>query len=311
MMNAIEFDQVQKYYGDFHALKGISFNIPQGSFFALLGPNGAGKSTLINSLAGLVTPTSGHIRLMGQDIQRYPQLARRNLGLVPQELVSEPFFSVVQLLKYQAGYFGLRQVDSWIEQLLVRLDLWNQRDQLTHTLSGGMKRRLLIAMALVHKPAVVVLDEPTAGVDVDLRRNLWSFAQELHQAGHTLVLTTHYLEEAEQLCDQVAIVHQGRLLALESKKDLLNRDQHRWVYIQLQKGQELTFPSHQAWWFKAENEGYLLQLPKQESLHGVIFQLMEQGLVIEHLDIRQPSLEEVFVEMVKMQNTTGSQSSEL
>lgn len=228
---AVHFHQVKKQYGDLAALKGVFFSVEEGAFFGLLGPNGAGKSTLINSMAGLVIPTSGRIEIQGHDVIEDYRQTRRLLGLVPQELIADPFFSIKELLELQSGYFGLKgaQQRAWIGELLERLALSDKADKNTAQLSGGMKRRVLIAMALVHRPKVLVLDEPTAGVDVDLRRTLWDFTKELHQQGHTIILTTHYLEEAEALCDKVAIMQQGEVKALDSTQALLSK--HNWKSV--------------------------------------------------------------------------------
>ncbi len=221
---AIQIDNVHKHYGDVHALKGLSLNIEKGEFFGLLGPNGAGKSTLINIIAGLTRMDSGHVSVMGHDVVSSYRQSRQSLGVVPQELVFDPFFSVREILQIQAGYFGkAKQSPAWIDALLEGLNLTDKADSNMRALSGGMKRRVLIAQALVHKPEVVILDEPTAGVDVELRSSLWSFVKELHNDGHTIVLTTHYLEEAENLCQRIAIVNQGQLIALDSKESLLAR----------------------------------------------------------------------------------------
>ncbi len=224
MQAAIHIDNVQKYYGAVHALKGMSFTVEKGEFFGLLGPNGAGKSTLINIIAGLTRMDSGKVTVMGHDVVKHYRRSRRQLGVVPQELVYDPFFSVREILQIQAGYFGKGKLcAAWIDSLLEGLKLTDKADANMRALSGGMKRRVLIAQALVHKPDVVILDEPTAGVDVELRASLWEFVKALHQDGHTIVLTTHYLEEAESLCQRIAIVDHGRLIALDSKEALLAR----------------------------------------------------------------------------------------
>jgi ABC-2 type transport system ATP-binding protein len=205
MIPAIQIEQVVKRYGGFTALAGVSLQIEQGEFFGLLGPNGAGKTTLISILAGLNIATSGSTAVMGHDVVRGYREARRALGVVPQELVFDPFFTVREALTIQSGYFGLRNNEAWIEELLHCLDLTEKADTNMRQLSGGMKRRVLIGQALVHKPPVIVLDEPTAGVDVELRQSLWQFIRRLNQDGHTIVLTTHYLEEAEALCGRIAV----------------------------------------------------------------------------------------------------------
>jgi ABC-2 type transport system ATP-binding protein len=221
---AIHIDSVHKHFGAVHALKGMSLTVEQGEFFGLLGPNGAGKSTLINIIAGLTRMDSGSVSVMGHDVVSHYRQSRQHLGVVPQELVYDPFFSVREILQIQAGYYGKgRKASAWIDALLEGLKLTDKADANMRSLSGGMKRRVLIAQALVHKPDVVILDEPTAGVDVELRSSLWEFVKELHRDGHTIVLTTHYLEEAESLCQRIAIINHGRLIALDTKDALLAR----------------------------------------------------------------------------------------
>ena len=208
---------VEKCYGSFTALAGVSLRVEEGEFFALLGPNGAGKTTLISALAGLTHPSAGSLSVMGHDVVKDYRAARRALGIVPQEIVFDPFFSVRETLRFQAGYFGIarsRQLDAWIDELLAKLSLTDKADKNMRQLSGGMKRRVLVAQALVHRPPVIVLDEPTAGVDVELRQTLWSFIRELNSQGHTILLTTHYLEEAQQLCSRIAMLKQGRIVAM-------------------------------------------------------------------------------------------------
>ena len=220
-MLALSIKDVRKSYGKVQALDGISFDIQQGEFFGLLGPNGAGKTTLISTMAGLSRPDSGKIEVMGHDVEKDFRIARRQLGVVPQELVFDPFFTVRETLRFQSGYFGLRYNDDWIDEIMANLDLTSKAQSNMRSLSGGMKRRVLVAQALVHRPPVIVLDEPTAGVDVELRQSLWQFISRLNQAGHTIVLTTHYLEEAESLCARIAMLKGGRLVALDTTENLL------------------------------------------------------------------------------------------
>lgn len=206
------------------ALRNVSLEIAQGSFFGLLGPNGAGKTTLIQTMAGLVRPSSGKVHVMGVDTLAQPATARRLLGIVPQELVFDPFFTVRETLQIQSGFFGLNRNDDWIDECLTALGLEDKAQANMRTLSGGMKRRVLVAQALVHRPPVIVLDEPTAGVDIDLRQSLWRFIKSLNRQGHTILLTTHYLEEAESLCHRVAFLKAGRLIAEEDTERLLMGD---------------------------------------------------------------------------------------
>ena len=207
----------------FQALSDVSFEVKEGEFFGLLGPNGAGKTTLISVLAGLVKATSGSAKVMGYDVQSEFRQARRALGVVPQELAYDPFFTVRETLRLQSGYFGLRNNDDWIDEILFNLGLTDKAEANMRALSGGMKRRVLVAQALVHCPPVIILDEPTAGVDVDLRRGLWEFISRLNKKGHTILLTTHYLEEAESMCDRLAFLKRGNLIALDTTEVILAR----------------------------------------------------------------------------------------
>ena len=221
MTAAVSINNVVKHFGSLKALGGVSLEIQPGEFFGLLGPNGAGKTTLISSLAGLVRPDSGTLQVLGHDVFKDFRNARRLLGVVPQELVFDPFFNVRETLRIQSGYFGIRHNDDWIDEILANLDLTNKADVNMRRLSGGMKRRVLVAQALVHKPPVIVLDEPTAGVDVELRQGLWQFVRRLNNEGHTIILTTHYLEEAEALCNRIALMKLGKVLALDTTANLM------------------------------------------------------------------------------------------
>jgi ABC-2 type transport system ATP-binding protein len=223
MIPAIEIIGAQKRFGSLQALDQVNLRVEQGEFFALLGPNGAGKTTLINLLSGLSRPDGGTLKVMGYDVVREYRQSRRNMGVVPQELVFDPFFTVMETLRIQSGYFGIRDNEEWILYVLERLQLADKAHSNLRTLSGGMKRRVLIAQALVHRPPVIVLDEPTAGVDVELRRSLWTFFRELNSDGHTVLLTTHYLEEVESLCRRVAILRRGQIVALDSVENLIEQ----------------------------------------------------------------------------------------
>ena len=221
MTAAVSIIDVVKNFGALQALAGVSLEIGEGEFFGLLGPNGAGKTTLISTLAGLLRADSGRLSVLGHDVVRDYRVARRLLGVVPQELVFDPFFSVRESLRIQSGYFGIRNNDAWIDEILENLDLTGKANVNMRRLSGGMKRRVLVAQALVHKPPVIVLDEPTAGVDVELRQGLWQFVRRLNGEGHTIILTTHYLEEAEALCGRIALMKQGRVIALDTTANLI------------------------------------------------------------------------------------------
>ena len=221
MSAAVSIVDVVKHFGSLKALDGVSLEIEEGEFFGLLGPNGAGKTTLISSLAGLARPDSGNLKVLGYDVIKDFRQARVRLGVVPQELVFDPFFNVRETLQIQSGYFGIRKNDDWIDEILHNLDLTSKANVNMRRLSGGMKRRVLVAQALVHKPPVIVLDEPSAGVDVELRQGLWQFVRRLNEEGHTIILTTHYLEEAESLCGRIALMKQGRVVALDTTANLL------------------------------------------------------------------------------------------
>ncbi|WP_198525646.1 ABC transporter ATP-binding protein [Thiomicrorhabdus sp. Kp2] len=299
MALAVQFNNVVKDYAELQALKGVSFDVEEGAFFGLLGPNGAGKSTLINAMSGLVVPTSGNIQVQGYDVIDDYRHTRRLLGLVPQELIADPFFSIKELLELQSGYFGMKgpQQKKWINELLERLALADKADANTSQLSGGMKRRVLIAMALVHKPKVLVLDEPTAGVDVDLRRTLWEFTKELHQQGHTIILTTHYLEEAEALCDRVAIMQKGQIKALDNTQALLSKHPYRYLRVNVAKlANELT-GSLADLLVEKEHNSYVFQIDKNSSMAEVLGLIEKAGLDVTDVSSRDATLEEVFLDL--------------
>ncbi len=220
---AVEIESLARRFGDVDALAGVDLTVAPGEFFGLLGPNGAGKTTLISILAGLTRADRGRVRILGHDVVDDYRVARRLLGVVPQELVFDPFFTVRETLTIQSGYFGIRGNDDWIDEILHHLDLTSKADANMRALSGGMKRRVLVGQALVHKPPLIVLDEPTAGVDVELRQSLWVFIRKLNADGHTIILTTHYLEEAEALCGRIAMMKAGRIVALDTTRNLLAR----------------------------------------------------------------------------------------
>jgi ABC-2 type transport system ATP-binding protein len=298
MTAALSIAGVRKSYGRLHALRGIDLTIAPGEFFGLLGPNGAGKSTLINIIAGLVRMDAGHIAVMGHDIERDFRAARRSLGVVPQELVFDPFFNVRDMLRIQAGYYGCgREAWPWIDEMLERLDLAAKAATSMRALSGGMKRRVLIAQALVHKPPVVILDEPTAGVDVELRRTLWQFMTELHRRGTTVVLTTHYLEEAQELCGRIAILDHGALQVVETTRELLARHPFRFLRLKLAEGAVL--PEALRPLVAAEING-AIELKLETARHpiaGVFATLKNAGISIEDVHTREPDLEDIFIDL--------------
>jgi ABC-2 type transport system ATP-binding protein len=272
--------------------------VERGEFFGLLGPNGAGKTTLISILAGLARPTGGYARVLGHDVVTDYRNARRKLGVVPQEIVFDPFFSVRETLSIQSGYFGLRNNEAWIDELLASLHLADKADANMRQLSGGMKRRVLVAQALVHRPPVIVLDEPTAGVDVELRQTLWQFIRELNRQGHTIILTTHYLEEAETLCGRIAMLKQGQIVALDSTKNLLARFSEKYLKVTLGEGALLPrelLPRVSA----STGQEYILALHDYFEVEKVVSALRGAGVAIQELEILQPDLEEAFVKIMR------------
>jgi len=303
MVPAIEVQRVAKRYGTVQALAGVDLEVRQGEFFGLLGPNGAGKTTLISVLAGLARPDSGSARIMGHDVAADYRHARRALGVVPQELVFDPFFTVRETLTFQSGYFGIRDNRDWIDEVIHSLDLQDKADTNMRRLSGGMKRRVLVAQALVHKPPVIVLDEPTAGVDVELRHGLWRFIRRLNEDGHTIVLTTHYLEEAETLCGRIAMLKQGRVVALDTTQNLLDRFSGSYVRLKIAGG---VLPAGLAGRVAGESEGYFtLRLDSYEDLETVMHALRADGARVQEMELLQPDLEEVFVKLMHGQEGDG------
>ena len=298
MKKAIVFNKVKKNFGKLEALKGIDLTIEEGEFFALLGPNGAGKSTLINTLAGLAKPSSGSIKVMGYDVIQDYQNARRSLGIVPQELVFDPFFNVREMLRFQAGYFGKgRENDDWIDEVIEGLDLQDKANTNMRMLSGGMKRRALIAQALVHKPPVIVLDEPTAGVDVELRKKLWQFIKKLNQKGHTIVLTTHYLEEAETLCSRVAMMDQGKIVALDKTKSLLKRFSAKNLNLRLDL-KDIKIPvSIQKLMKNLDHHSISFLIEEIAEVEFIISELKKSKIKILDMELTNSDLENVFLKL--------------
>lgn len=294
---AIDIRGLVKTYGSLRALDGVDLTVAPGEFFALLGPNGAGKTTLISILAGLVRPTAGSVRVMGVDVVGDGPEARRQLGVVPQELVFDPFFTVRETLRIQSGYFGLLRNDDWIDELLAALELTDKADTNMRRLSGGMKRRVLVGQALVHRPPVIVLDEPTAGVDVALRQGLWALMRRLNAEGHTIVLTTHYLEEAEELCGRVAMLKQGSLAALASTQQLLARYAQRQVWLRLSDADRL--PAGLASRLTSADGGWLADLADIGALEPLLAAVRQSGAGLEDLELRRADLEQVFLHLTE------------
>lgn len=285
------------------ALKGVDLTIPRGSIFGLLGPNGAGKSTMINILAGLVNKSSGKAKICGYDINTQTRQARASIGIVPQEIAMDVFFTPFQALELQAGYYGVPKSQRRSEEILAALGLSDKRDAYVRQLSGGMKRRLLIAKALVHNPPVLILDEPTAGVDIELRRQLWDYVQELHSRGTTIILTTHYLEEAETLCDHIAIMHHGEIVANESKSNLMSRlDKRTLLITPTETLSEL--PAKLAGLDAALNQDGQIAINYRsgtDSISGMLNQVKSAGLSILDLRTEEPDLEDVFLSLTYAQ----------
>jgi len=298
-MPAVDFKNVSKTYtgarGAFKALDGVSFQIERGEFFGLLGPNGAGKTTLISILAGLARASGGSVSVMGHDVVDDYAAARKALGVVPQELVFDPFFSVRETLRIQSGYFGVTHNDAWIDELLSSLGLADKAGANMRQLSGGMKRRVLVAQALVHRPPVIVLDEPTAGVDVELRQTLWQFIARLNGEGHTVLLTTHYLEEAEALCSRIGMLKQGRLVALDKTSALLAGRASTMLRF---KTDDRLPPEVAA---VARVTGRIVQAKARDAaeVEGLLATLRAHAVKVEDLEIGRADLEDVFLEIMQ------------
>jgi ABC-2 type transport system ATP-binding protein len=301
-MAAIQISQVEKSYKSLRALDSVSLTIEEGEFFGLLGPNGAGKTTLISIIAGLNRADAGSVTIQGHDVVTDYRLARQKLGVVPQELVFDPFFTVRETLRMQSGYFGLKKNDAWIDEIMHQLDLTNKADVNMRSLSGGMKRRVLVAQALVHKPPVIVLDEPTAGVDVELRQTLWKFIARLNQEGHTVVLTTHYLEEAQNLCNRVAMLKAGKVVALDTTAALIQRIAGSQLVVKLASGvlPESLKPlvSHPEECVAGSK--YTLRVNEYSEVEPILAQLRMGGAVIGEMHLQQADLEDVFLQIMNI-----------
>ena len=299
-MSAIQIRNIKKRFGSLQALGDVSLDIQQGEFFGLLGPNGAGKTTLISIIAGLSRADSGSVSIQGHDVVTDYRQARRLLGVVPQELVFDPFFTVRETLRMQSGYFGLHNNDAWIDEVMHHLDLTGKADSNMRSLSGGMKRRVLVAQALVHKPPVIMLDEPTAGVDVELRQTLWKFIARLNREGHTVVLTTHYLEEAQALCNRIAMLKLGKVVARDSTAALIKRISGSQLVVKLAEG---TLPSSLHALLSHPDEvnaekKYILRVTDPAEVESILARLREANLKIEDMQLHQADLEDVFIQIM-------------
>ncbi|MCL4745635.1 MAG: ABC transporter ATP-binding protein [Burkholderiaceae bacterium] len=296
---AIDVRALAKRYGSFEALRGVTLQVQEGEFFGLLGPNGAGKTTLISIVAGLTRMSGGTVSVMGHDVVADYRGARRSLGVVPQELVFDPFFTVRESLRNTSGYYGIRNNDDWIDEILVNLDLLSKADANMRALSGGMKRRVLVAQALVHRPPVIVLDEPTAGVDVELRQTLWEFIRRLNRAGHTIVLTTHYLEEAQELCARIAMLKNGELVALERTEVLIRQFAGGRLVLRLTDGVLPPALEPIAAREEGSSERVTLRVESYEQVEPILAQLRQSGCRIEEMELLHTDLEDVFVRIMR------------
>ncbi|MEZ8142556.1 ABC transporter ATP-binding protein [Enterovibrio sp. FF113] len=307
-MKAIEIDNLIKVYGkDVHALKGVSLSVQQGDFYALLGPNGAGKSTTIGIISSLVNKTSGKVKIFGYDIDTHLVDAKRQLGLVPQEFNFNQYEKVEQILLNQAGYYGVDRAEAKVrsKKYLTLLDLWEKRDEPSRTLSGGMKRRLMIARALMHEPKLLILDEPTAGVDIELRRSMWTFLKEINEQGITIILTTHYLEEAEMLCRNIGIINRGELVEDTSMKALLKKLDVETFVLDLAPDSKVTTLENVKWQ-QVDDHTLEVEIHKNTGLNTVFAQLSEQGIQVQSMRNKANRLEELFVNLVRNSEGTSA-----
>ncbi len=301
-MQAVEIKNLSKFYGKFQALDKLSFEVKEGDFFGFLGPNGAGKTTAIRVLTGLANYKEGDVRVFGHDVIREYRKTRSLIGLVPQEFNFDPFFSAEWILRLEGGYFGMgpKEAKQRAEELLKMLNLWEKRDQDYKKLSGGMKRRLLIARALMHRPKLLILDEPTAGVDIELRFELWEFLRKLNREGTTLILTTHYIEEAEQLCDTIGVIHEGRMLTVEKKSDLVNKVYHGEIELEIKQALEKMPAGLTELGATFEPKSRRLKVMQTNgALNLALKILVGAGIEIEKVEMREPKLEEAFLKLIR------------
>ena len=298
--NVLSVKKLNKIYRkNIHALKDLNLEVKEGEILGLLGPNGAGKSTFINILAGVTDKTSGEVIVWGFDLDKNPRQVRVSLGIVPQEINVDPFFTPKKLLDLQAGLFGVKKKDRITDTVLDLVALKDKSNSYTRNLSGGMKRRLLIAKALVHKPPIIILDEPTAGVDVELRKNLWENIRSLRKLGVTIILTTHYLQEAEELCDRVGIIHKGNLIALDTTENMLNKIQTKTLKFEINKRIVLDDMNNKDFNILTNTDSeFKIEYNKQElNIQKIIKLLENQGIVIKDIKSEDPDLEDVFVNL--------------
>src|SRR6185437_710517 len=304
-MNALEIKNVNKFYGKFNALQNVSFNIEQGDFVGLLGVNGAGKTTLISSISG-VNSFNGQIKVMGYDVISDVVRAKQNLGVVPQELAYDPFLTVYQTLKFQSGLYGAANNQAWLDEVIEGMHLKDKVNTNTRGLSGGMKRRLMVAQALVHKPPVIILDEATAGVDVEIRKSLWKFIKTLHKAGHTILLTTHYLEEVEQVCNKIVMIDKGQILAQSSTIDLMKEAHNLPTTVLIETINGNFAASLQDKVLNQDDNVFTLRLNNSDELLLILNTLKQAGVKFGDIDIKRPSLEDVFINCLHHGTVSGA-----
>jgi ABC-2 type transport system ATP-binding protein len=291
---------LKEYPGKLIALDNIDLNIPKGSIFGLLGPNGAGKSTFINILAGLTNKSSGVIKVCGIDLDENPKTVRGSIGVVPQEINIDPFFTPIEILNLQAGFYGLRKKEMRNNQILQDINLFEKAQAYSRSLSGGMKRRLMVAKAMVHSPQVLILDEPTAGVDVELRKRLWNYVRKLNSNGTTIILTTHYLEEAEELCDNIAIINKGKVVACNTKEQLLDSIQIKEIYVEVKKMFTKVPVELKKYLVTKNNNNFTLRYKKNEINAGEIINIIKRNkLNIVELTTSETDLEEIFLKLLQ------------
>ncbi|WP_417723543.1 ABC transporter ATP-binding protein [Salipiger sp.] len=311
MTAMVDVDGVHKVYdGGFQALRGVDLRIEEGEILALLGPNGAGKTTLISTICGLVTPSSGKIRVGGHDVETDFRQARSLIGLVPQEVALEPFEKVMNTVRFSRGLFGKRRDDAAMEDLLRRLSLWDKRNEPVRALSGGMKRRVLIAKALSHDPKVLFLDEPTAGVDVELRRDMWDIVADLKARGTTIILTTHYIEEAEEIADRVGVINRGRILLVEDKKSLMTRMGRKELRVELDAPIVDLPDTLKGRGLRIEEDGRVLvheydTKAERSGIAHLMRDVATAGLIVRDVETSKSSLEDIFVDLVHEQEGTA------
>lgn len=293
-MYALEVNHVSKNYGSFKALDNVEFKIEQGDFVGLLGVNGAGKTSLISSISGL-NKFNGQIKIMGHDVITDTVNAKYNLGVVPQEIAFDPFLTVYQTLKFQSGLYGVKNNKEWLDEVIERVHLKDKVHANTRALSGGMKRRLMVAQALVHKPPVIILDEPTAGVDVEIRKSLWSFITELHKEGHTILLTTHYLEEVEKLCNKIVMINKGQVIAKSGIKEFINQASSIPTRLQIDTENGAISDDLKDLIISHEDNSYLLKLENSSNILPILSSLQNSDIKVINIQIHQPSIEDVFI----------------